>query len=321
MKKLALLLTLPALCAAAPAFAHFNLQSPTPNTTTTDGGMGSPPCGIGTASNVITPVTGGHTITLKIDEFVGHTGFYRVALALNSPSELPVDNVVKDSGGNILPPSGKPNGTSASADFESPPVFPVLQDNLFPHQAANGDQIFQMDLTVPNVTCEKCTLQVIEFMQGHPFNTASPPDTGPGGGYFYHHCADLKITADPALPPFGGGGAGGAGTGGTSSAGGAGATSSAGGSVSASGGAGGAATTGTAGRSNASAGANAGGASSTGGAGVTSGGGTSTTSPSPSSDSSGCSYASTQRTSSRAFLAALFGLAAFGVLRRRRRAH
>ncbi len=317
MKKLALILAVPALCLAAPAFAHFNLLAPTPNTTSTDGGMGSPPCGVGTASNVITPVMGGHTIPLKIDEFVAHTGFYRVALVLDSPSELPVDNVVKDSKGTILPPSGKPNGISASADFENPPVFPVLQDNLFPHQA-NGEQIFQMDLTLPNVTCEKCTLQVIEFMEDHPFNTASPPDTGPGGGYFYHHCADLKITADPALPPFGGGGssstgaAGAVGSGGASATGGAGASSSVG--------AGGASTTGTAGQSTVIAGASAGGASASGGSGVTGSAGASTpASSSSSSDSGGCSYAA-DRAGSRGLLA-LLGLAGVLALVRRRRAH
>jgi hypothetical protein len=35
-------------------------------------------------------------------------------------------------------------------------------------------------------------MQVIEFMAEHTAN--------PGGGYFYHHCADLQIAADPNLP-------------------------------------------------------------------------------------------------------------------------
>ncbi|HEX3774727.1 MAG TPA: SCE4755 family polysaccharide monooxygenase-like protein, partial [Polyangiaceae bacterium] len=225
MKKLVLALSLSVLCSSETAFAHFNLTAPTPNTTSTDGGMGSPPCGVGTASGVITPVQGGHPITIKIDEFVGHTGFYRVALALDSPTELPLDSVVKDASGNILPPSGKPSGISASAAYEDPPVFPVVMDHLFVHTASPTDQTFQGDVTLPNVNCDKCTLQVLEFMQGHPFNTATPPDTGPGGGYFYRHCADLKITADPSMPvfvPSGGGGAGGAssaGSAGTSSGG------------------------------------------------------------------------------------------------------
>jgi len=33
---------------------------------------------------------------------------------------------------------------------------------------------------------------VIQFMADHPYNQP--------GGYSYHHCADLQITADPAKP-------------------------------------------------------------------------------------------------------------------------
>jgi hypothetical protein len=55
--------------------------------------------------------------------------------------------------------------------------------------------MYSTSIMIPNLTCAKCTLQVIEFMAPHTFND--------GGGYFYHHCADLKITADPALPLFG----------------------------------------------------------------------------------------------------------------------
>jgi hypothetical protein len=220
MKRVALVLGLSAVWLSAPASAHFNLEAPPPNTTTTDGGMGSPPCGVGMPSGMITPAQGGHAITVKINEYVAHTGFYRIALALNSPSELPLDNVVKDSSGNILPPSGMPKGTSATAEYENPPVFPVLQDHLFQHNGT-GAQTFQMDIVLPNVNCDKCTLQVLEFMAGHGFNAPGTGDTGPGGGYFYRHCADLKITADPSMPLMGTGGAGGGSAGGAPATGGA----------------------------------------------------------------------------------------------------
>ncbi|HEY4107217.1 MAG TPA: SCE4755 family polysaccharide monooxygenase-like protein [Polyangiaceae bacterium] len=299
MKKLVLVLSLPALCLSATASAHFDLTAPTPNTTSTDGGMGSPPCGIGTASGVITPAQGGHPITIKIDEFIGHDGFYRVALALDSPTELPLDNVVKDSQGTILPPSGKPSGTSASADYETTPVFPVLMDHLFVHTAVNN-QMFQGDVTLPNVNCDKCTLQVLEFMQDHPFNFASPPDTGPGGGYFYRHCADLKITADPSMPIFTPSSAGSAGS---SSGGGAGMSS--GGAGMSSGGV-------------ATSGGSAGASSTSAGATSSAGGGTSGD-MSSSSDSGGCAYSSGRR--SRvvdALSGLLLGAFAFGFRRRKR---
>jgi len=316
VKRVALVLGLSVVWLSAPASAHFNLEAPPPNTTTTDGGMGSPPCGVGTASGVITPAQGGHAITVKINEYVAHTGFYRIALALNSPSELPLDNVVKDSSGNILPPSGMPKGTSASAEFEDPPVFPVLQDHLFQHNGT-GAQTFQMDIVLPNVNCDKCTLQVLEFMAGHGFNPPGAGDTGPGGGYFYRHCADLKITADPGLPMMGAGGAGGGSAGGASAMGGSPATS---GGAPVSGGSGGvsSATGGSAGGSavgaggQAAAGAPAGGAPAGGSAPNSAG-----TGPAPAGDSGGCSVSLVRQRG--ALPLACFGLGLLSLFSRKRR--
>jgi hypothetical protein len=52
--------------------------------------------------------------------------------------------------------------------------------------------IFEADIQLPNITCAKCTLQVLQFMAEHAYNQP--------GGYSYHHCADLQITADPSKP-------------------------------------------------------------------------------------------------------------------------
>jgi hypothetical protein len=139
----------------------------------------------------VTPAQGGRPLTLELNETVFHVGFYRVALALNSPSELPPDNVVKDKQGNVLAPGSL--GLSDTAEYETTPVFPVLADHLFWHDTPDQSQ-FQTDIVLPNVSCDECTLQVIEFMSNSNSNV--------GGGYFYHHCANLKITADPALPAF-----------------------------------------------------------------------------------------------------------------------
>jgi hypothetical protein len=205
MRTLILTSSIALLGLSSTAQAHFVLMSPPPtNPADTSQGKGAPPCGPDTASAMTpTAAQGGHTIMLKLQETVRHGGFYRAALSINSRSEIPVDNVVYDAANKILPPSGNPSGTSDHADSEATPVFPVLGDNLFPHpQAGAGNQIYQIALMLPNVTCAKCTLQVIEFMEPHGFN--------PGGGYFYHHCADLKISADPAMPPFSPGADGGA---------------------------------------------------------------------------------------------------------------
>jgi hypothetical protein len=253
------------------AEAHFVLMSPAPtNPADTTQGKGGLPCGPDMAMAATpTAAQGGHTILLKLVETVPHNGFYRVALSINSRTEIPLDNVVYDASKppKILSPNG-PAGTSASAAFESPPfVFPVLADNLFPHMGT-GMMTFMANIMLPNVNCDHCTMQVIEFMWPHGYN--GTPGLNNGGGYFYHHCADLKITADPAMPIFTPGTDGGApdsststgGTSGTGTAGTSGATGT--------GGTGGSSTSGTAGSgSTGSGGGEAGTTSTTGTAGST----------------------------------------------------
>ena len=163
------------------ALAHFNLLQPPPADNATDGGKGAPPCGPTSPSNVVTPVQGGHPLAISLSETVMHPGHYRFALSINSRSEIPPDPdvVVK-------------SGMSVSAAIENPAVFPVLADDVFDHTTGTAPISWTTSLVLPNVTCAKCTLQVIEFM--------AEPGSNPGGGYFYHHCADLQITADPSLP-------------------------------------------------------------------------------------------------------------------------
>ncbi len=331
MRTWTLALSLSLLSLAANAHAHFKLVNP-PSTGGDSSGKGAPPCGPDGASSAPVAVTGGHILKIDVDETVIHPGFYRIALAINSRSELPIDNVVKDAMGKVLSPTGSPSGTSASAEYESPAVFPVLADHLWVHTADPGP--LHTELTLPNVTCAKCTLQVIEFMANHGPN--------PGGAYFYHHCADLKITADPSLPAFGAGGAGGtgggsgasgAGAGGGahagatgSSAGGASAGASAGGSSvsGGSGGTGGASsdTGGVAGSATAGGTIDAGGSGSpapTGGSSPGASGASAVEPPSASDDSGGCAIAD-RHASRQPLWAALFALAVLGSRRRRRSA-
>ena len=74
--------------------------------------------------------------------------------------------------------------------------MPVLADGLFSHRTrpAPGTQLppFETDVDLPNINCEKCSLQIIQFMANHPGVRE--------GGFSYHHCADLDITADASKP-------------------------------------------------------------------------------------------------------------------------
>jgi len=313
------------------AQAHFTILAPPPASNSTNGGKGDPPCGpTDMLSNVVTPVMGGSKLMLKVNETVSHPGFYRVALSIKSRTELPVDNVVKDASGMVLLPTSK--GMSASAEYQTNPVFPVLADNLFPHTSGS---MFSGEITLPNVTCDKCTLQVIEFMANHPSN-------GDKAGFFYHHCADLKITADtskPVFDPTAGSGAGGGSSGGAASTGGAGGASVAGaaggasvagaaGAATGSGGTGGStggspsvgvSGAGTAGAAAAGAPASAGSTSSTAGAATAAGGwSTAILGADDTQRSDGCSV-SGHAAGSKPLLSLLLGLLVLGRRRSRRR--
>lgn len=168
--------------APAPASAHFVLQAPA--ATMSQDGFGSPqkmaPCGddgSGTPSGKVSAFQAGQTITVTIDEKIYHPGHYRISLGKNGPGDLPVEPIV-------TPGANTPCGTSP---VEATPTFPVLADGVFEHQAPfNGPQ--SITITLPaSVTCDHCTLQVLEFMSNHPLNNP--------GGCYYHHCADISIAS------------------------------------------------------------------------------------------------------------------------------
>jgi MYXO-CTERM domain-containing protein len=190
------------------AKAHFNLHEPENWLVQENDGtpqkMG--PCGSASESqpaaqmsNAVTEYKAGETISVKLEETIMHPGHYRVALAVADRSELPPDPDVTPETTGMM----RACGATAIMD---PPVMPVLVDGALVHTAKlNGEQTIMVTLPA-DVECEKCTLQIIEFMSAH----AAP--------CFYHHCADIKITKD-ATTGAGGMSAGGMSAGGMSAGG------------------------------------------------------------------------------------------------------
>ena len=180
--------------AALPAAsqAHFKLLAPA--SWLVENQLGDPqkaaPCGgtnsdFGKPTYAVTDAKGGTALHVKVQETVYHPGYYRVALAVNSPTELPVDpkaQTMTNEKGVVV---------SVSGEVMNPVAPPVLADGLFQHNAKT-DQPFETDVTLPNINCKSCTLQVIQFMEQHGVNNP--------GQFSYHHCGVLRITADPAKP-------------------------------------------------------------------------------------------------------------------------
>jgi hypothetical protein len=171
--------------------AHFLLLEPIPTLVMNQ--LGDPqklgPCGgtsanAGTPTGTVTRVKGGTPLHLTVRETVFHPGHYRVALAVNSPAELPADQSA-----TTRETARGPQSVAAAIDPD--PKAPLLADGLFVH-TTRAAELFQATVPLPNIACKRCLLQVTEFMAEHGVNA--------DGGFFYHHCAALEITADATKP-------------------------------------------------------------------------------------------------------------------------
>ena len=184
------LLAIPAALAAPSAIAHFKMLSPAgwivedfrgdPQKTAPCGGTNADP---GTPTGTVTPVKGGGRLTIAIDETIVHPGHDRIALAPTREA-VPADPEV-----TLQETERGPR--SLSAKIETNPQPPVLVDGLWAH-TERPTAPYGMYLDVPNINCENCVLQVIQFMANHPGVRE--------GGFSYHHCAILNITADTEKP-------------------------------------------------------------------------------------------------------------------------
>jgi uncharacterized protein (TIGR03382 family) len=207
-KLFAVLVVLAWLAAGTPAYAHFVLMQPSSwAKLDADGNpQKSPPCGnegppVETSAVIEYKV--GDTIPITIAETTFHPGHYRVSLAKDQAS-LP-----DDPDGDVVP------GTMACGTLaiNNNPTLPLLADGLLVHTTAFGKTNPQTAMVkLPaGMTCDHCVLQVVEFMSNH------------GAPCFYHHCSNIKITAngaDAGIPGSGGGGGNDAGVDGEPSTGG-----------------------------------------------------------------------------------------------------
>jgi hypothetical protein len=175
---------------AVEARAHFFLESPASWIEQDERGdpQKMAPCGGtvvdgGVRTGIITDVAGGSMLRLAINETIYHPGHYRIALARRI-NWLPGDPeaVMKDT----------ENGPRSDyAPIAATPVPPVLVDGLWMNQERRTGPL-ETEIRMPNIDCEGCFLQVIQFMEEHPGFRE--------GGFSYHHCAVVNITADASLP-------------------------------------------------------------------------------------------------------------------------
>lgn len=154
-------------CLTVPAFAHIQLDEPTQR----EGAQKAGPCGAAnsTRGSDITALTGGSSFTVKWRETINHPSHYRISIDLDGQDGF--------------------EDPASQDDFFTNDL--VLADNI-----ADGGTPYETTITIPNMDCDNCTLQLIQVMY-------DKPPYGDGNDMYYQ-CADITITADPNAPDMGG---------------------------------------------------------------------------------------------------------------------
>ncbi len=163
---LAVLLALPTL-----AHAHLDLLEPTSRYATRE--LKEGPCGItgGAPGAIVAVYEPGATITVTIDETVNHPSHYRIAFSAEG------DGAFQD-------PVCLENCETGGPD----PVFAPSEGGtiLVDHWDDAAEATESIEVTLPDVECETCVLQVIQVMYD------KRPYTSPGNDNYYR-CADIAL--------------------------------------------------------------------------------------------------------------------------------
>jgi hypothetical protein len=188
-------LALAAMAMTRPASAHISLESGgTHNSRYGDGLIKDGPCGKagGTRGTNIYTYAPGQTITVSLRETIPHPSYFRFAFDndgddafIEPASILPIDPARKC-------PDGPGDHCGASDFYNSPAVLPNM-DNLNPHLTASLNMAYTWQVTLPDVECTNCTLQVIQVMEDDGPHGPYDPTPGVGVEDIYHQCIDIVL--------------------------------------------------------------------------------------------------------------------------------
>jgi hypothetical protein len=186
----ACLLVVLGLCTGS-APAHFSVDmSDTHTSRYGPGEIKSAPCGRpeGARGDKVHTYSPGETIKLSWVEYVGHPGYYRIAF----------DNDGHDGFRN--PASIIPAGRSCAAgerncgrnDFHNNKT--VLIDDFGRHDDTPHGKRYSVDVRLPAVECENCTLQIIQVMTEQSKAPYDP--SAEDADDLYYQCIDMRLRAN-----------------------------------------------------------------------------------------------------------------------------
>jgi hypothetical protein len=195
------------LCFSQLAFGHIDLErAGTHIAKYEQGARGADtkigPCGNpeGIATGAVYTYSPGETITVEMAEYVAHPGYFRIAFdddgddAFMEPRWIvAMDPENRDGGCPIDETDQCRVGNQAEeGDFFNTPA--VLMDNLNPHVSADAQETYSWEVTLPDVECDNCTLQLIQVMEDPAggFHGVYNPALGDNNDV-YHQCIDIRL--------------------------------------------------------------------------------------------------------------------------------
>jgi len=186
-----------ALLVGAPARAHISLeQGGTHLSRDGDGSLKDAPCGLAGSTRGTNAYTyeAGETITVTLKETIPHPSYFRIAFDDDGDDGFAEPASIKP-----IDPARKCPFNAADKcgedDFYNNDT--VLMDDLDPH-LPNGQKTYTWEVTLPDVACDNCTLQVMQVMQDTIHGAYNPVPGDPADIPYiadnYHQCIDLVLT-------------------------------------------------------------------------------------------------------------------------------
>ena len=154
----------------------------------------------------------GTTIKLAISEDIPHPSYFRIAFD-NDGNDFRDPKSIKPIDPSRACPTNE-NDKCGESDFCTPPDSKgavILWDNLNPHLAPDAKPL-TWTVTLPDVECDNCTIQVLQIMEDDSAHGAYCPSDSctepPGTGGFtagvqdvYHRCIDIKLVKGATNSP------------------------------------------------------------------------------------------------------------------------
>ncbi|MGJ8688281.1 MAG: SCE4755 family polysaccharide monooxygenase-like protein [Gammaproteobacteria bacterium] len=158
----------------------------------------------GVATGAVFTYKPGTTITVALAEYIRHPGYFRIAFDAEGS-----DDFVDPRWIVALEPEERAGGCPINGDDQcrlgdqaSEGDFfnndTVLMDNLNPHNRETAQPSYSWEVTLPDLECDNCTLQIIQVMEDPAgnahgvYNTTTQNDEND----VYHQCIDIVLSND-----------------------------------------------------------------------------------------------------------------------------